>query len=472
MSPSTVLLAFLPLLLHLTLAAVAFPYSGTTFNLSLTNSSSSSSYNLSRPLSRSGSNSESTAAHWQDLTQCGGPYNLTAFSSPTSLPLEWSDDVNDYLYLPCGTLNLPASPCDSYYNSLCVYNRYSRSYDSIPYIPEGVDYYPALGGEMMLTTIFGAMASMTTRFLCAAPPRPTIFTTMEIKYLPFRSMYDVRVYTPLMCPSPSLPATCQWGAYNLTPLMMLGDLIYEDEDRDYVYSLAVCGVVSDPLCLQFETNEAAMLCQRTDTFPILTAVLGAYVPQLVTWTALTNESSGIGVQWDMQDGNSCGWGYDRFLRRLTVTFLCDRSVPTYRWDSVTEPEVCWYVATIYTVAACPTNFSSTAAPFSLPSSSSTSAPLPPVTTSISLPATSVSSSTGGGGGCAQPVCSSSLNVGATVGIAIGSVFAVALLILLFLVCLLPRLKKFTGASQSAELSASPYQSMNSDRDMMVHSRRP
>jgi len=123
----------------------------------------------------------------------------------------------------------------------------------------------------------------------------------------------------------------------------------------WTWTLAPCGAITqtfDAACFNdVDARYGSMMCQRNaaNTSVYTIANWNTTVAQYGTqWVAIPN-----GVSMRVLNGEPCG-AVGGLWREASIQFVCDATATTPVFVSVTEPETCWYVATIRTSAACST----------------------------------------------------------------------------------------------------------------------
>jgi len=159
-------------------------------------------------------------------------------------------------------------------------------------------------------------------------------------------MRSMLLFVALLASSFTLSsAVCAGGGYDVS--VAERDLFFNT--TDYEWWLHPCGSVSatsDPVCGNSTLFPfGSMLCQRPHGASSAYNLAIYNQSTRVTWleTAAHN-----GVEYRMQDGDSCG----SFRREATIRFLCDQTATTPTIFSVNEVETCWYTVVVKTSAAC------------------------------------------------------------------------------------------------------------------------
>ena len=373
---------------------------------------------------------------YEEVSHCGGPYDLSSLSTQDISYDNVAANVT-WVLRPCGRVSDPRCLANTRTNNamMCqVRDQDSVTYDVANYLPEYVSYNPTRTGLNMTIQdgdYCGATAS-TARKLTVMYDCDATATTARLVSVIETSIcvYVARVMTNLVCPRTGV--TCGGAGYDLSALTTRGDLFLADDGSSNHWYFSPCGTVQNSQCTRSAVTENSMMCQVNQyntTYNVAT-----YIPQAITWTAITN-----GVQMSVQDGQTCGDNV--FERKLIVNFICGAGF--YQFVRITEGPICQYTATINTGLACSgsnqptTSSSSTGASRTGPSSVTVSISSPSaVSSSTTTPSRPSSSSTGtiiAGGDSSSS--SSSLSGGAIAGIVIGSIVgALILLGIVFVLC--------------------------------------
>jgi len=279
---------------------------------------------------------------YEEMSHCGGPYDLSSLSTSD---LSFDDVANNYTWVlrPCGKVSDARCLANTLTNNamMCqVRDQDAGTFDIAVYLPEYVQYNPTRGG-LNMSIQDGAMCGNTPRALTIMFTCDTTASTARLVSVIEVSVcnYVARVYTNLVCPRTG--TTCGGAGYDLTALTTRGDLYLADDGQANHWYFAPCGTVQNSQCARSSATENSMMCQVSQYNT--TYNVASYIPQAITWTAITN-----GVQMSVQDGQTCN-GYD-FERKLVVNFMCGGGF--YQFVNVTEFPTCQYTAIVNTGLAC------------------------------------------------------------------------------------------------------------------------
>jgi len=158
--------------------------------------------------------------------------------------------------------------------------------------------------------------------------------------------YKAIIQTTAVCTGTNDPVRgyCGGAGYDLSGLQGADMRIVSG---GYEWVLHPCGIIS-PWYSNNCQDQQSMLCQSTldhnNHWSI--ATWNRNVSRQATWIAIEN-----GVElYVPNSGAACGG----VIRDSTINFICNRTALTPWFASITEPSMCWYVATVHTEFACDT----------------------------------------------------------------------------------------------------------------------
>ena len=169
----------------------------------------------------------------------------------------------------------------------------------------------------------------------------------------------VVVLSLLSLPTPSTAVPCGAAGFDLSSLTY-ADYSYVTNNvgvnqTQYTYYFHPCGNVTYAGCQGLEASYGgSMMCQVPVGANAATTnySLAVWKPDYTTsgWTPL---AQGLGVQWQISDGQGCGSDTGS-PRSLTVNFICDTTVQAglLNFVNLTETSTCVYLATVRTAAVC------------------------------------------------------------------------------------------------------------------------